>query len=88
MGGALSAMAARKPRLVIPGHRAPGAATDVRAIHFTHDYLPAFEEELAKAADSAALIGAMTRRFPKIGGKPKTKLLAKQERRATEGSGG
>ena len=62
----LDAIAARKPTVVVPGHMAP-AATDVSAIAYTRDYLVAFEEELAKAADSAALIAAMTRRYPDAG---------------------
>jgi glyoxylase-like metal-dependent hydrolase (beta-lactamase superfamily II) len=73
----LDAMAARKPRLVIPGHLAPGAATDVTAIHYTRDYLLAFEEELPKAADSGALIAAMTRRYPNVGGVGSLQLGAK-----------
>lgn len=63
----LDAMAARKPAVVIPGHMAPAAAIDVSAIRYTRDYLVAFEEELAKAADSAALITAMTKRYPTAG---------------------
>lgn len=63
----LDAMAARKPAVVIPGHMAPSAATDASAIRYTRDYLVAFEEELAKAIDSAALIAAMTRRYPTAG---------------------
>ncbi|MES2532979.1 MAG: MBL fold metallo-hydrolase [Pseudomonadota bacterium] len=63
----LDAMAARKPAVVIPGHMAPTAAIDVSAIRYTRDYLVAFEEELAKAADSAALIAAMTKRYPTAG---------------------
>lgn len=63
----LDAMAGRKPAVVVPGHMAPGAATDATAIRYTRDYLVAFEEELAKAADSAALIAAMTKRYPSAG---------------------
>lgn len=63
----LDAMAARKPAVVVPGHMVPSAATDATAIRYTRDYLVAFEEELAKAADSAALIGAMTKRYPNAG---------------------
>ena len=63
----LDAMAAGKPAVVIPGHMAPTAAIDVSAISYTRDYLVAFEEELAKAADSAALVAAMTRRYPTAG---------------------
>ncbi|MEP6898029.1 MAG: MBL fold metallo-hydrolase, partial [Rhodanobacter sp.] len=43
----LDAMAARKPRVVVPGHMAVDATTDVSAILYTRDYLLAFEEELA-----------------------------------------
>lgn len=64
---ALDAMAARKPAVVVPGHMAPAAATDASSIRYTRDYLVAFEEELGMAADSAALIAAMTRRYPNAG---------------------
>jgi glyoxylase-like metal-dependent hydrolase (beta-lactamase superfamily II) len=63
----LDALAARKPAVVVPGHMAPGAATDATSIAYTRSYLLAFEEELAKAADSGALIAAMTRRYPDAG---------------------
>jgi glyoxylase-like metal-dependent hydrolase (beta-lactamase superfamily II) len=63
----LDAMAARKPRIVVPGHMAVGARTDVSAIRYTRDYLLAFEKELAKAANSTALIAAMTKRYPDAG---------------------
>ncbi|MCB4810456.1 MBL fold metallo-hydrolase [Methylovorus menthalis] len=63
----LDAMAARKPVAVIPGHLAPGAAIDLSAITYTRNYLLAFEEELAKATNSADLIAAMTKRYPDAG---------------------
>ena len=63
----LDAMAAREPAVVVPGHMASGAATDASAIRYTRDYLVAFEDELAKAVDSAALIAAMTKRYPDAG---------------------
>jgi glyoxylase-like metal-dependent hydrolase (beta-lactamase superfamily II) len=63
----LESMAARKPAVVVPGHTAAGAALDASAIQYTRDYLLAFEQELAKAADSAALIVAMTKRYPDAG---------------------
>ena len=63
----LDALAARKPAIVVPGHMVPGAATDASSIAYTRDYLVAFEEELGKSADSAALIAAMTRRYPNAG---------------------
>lgn len=63
----LDAIAARTPTVVVPGHMAVTAATDASAIAYTRGYLVAFEEELARAADSAALIAAMTRRYPDAG---------------------
>ncbi|TWA63870.1 glyoxylase-like metal-dependent hydrolase (beta-lactamase superfamily II) [Azospirillum brasilense] len=63
----LDRMAARRPAIVVPGHMAPDAATDASGIAFTKRYLLAFEEELPKAADSAALKAAMEARFPGLG---------------------
>lgn len=63
----LDAMAARKPAVVVPGHMVPTAATDALTIRYTRDYVVAFEDELAKATDSAALIAAMTKRYPNAG---------------------
>ena len=63
----LDAMAKREPTIVIPGHLAEGAACDASAIGYTREYLVAFEEELAGATDSGALIAAMKRRYPQAG---------------------
>ncbi|WP_343639647.1 MBL fold metallo-hydrolase [Roseateles sp.] len=63
----LEAMAARRPAIVVPGHMAVDAATDASAIAYTRDYLLAFEQELQKAADAAALIAAMKQRYPSAG---------------------
>jgi glyoxylase-like metal-dependent hydrolase (beta-lactamase superfamily II) len=60
----LDAMAARKPRIVVAGHTTVDAPHDVSAIAYTRDYLLAFEEECARAVDSAALIAAMKKRYP------------------------
>jgi len=60
----LNLMLARKPTIVIPGHLAPGGATDAAAIRYTRDYLVAFEQELAQAPDSAALVASMMTRYP------------------------
>lgn len=64
---ALDAIALRKPTIVVPGHMTPQAATDLSAIEHTKAWLLAFEEELAKAADSIALNSAMKARFPALG---------------------
>lgn len=63
----LDAMAARKPTVVVPGHMLPSATVDASAIAYTRNYLLAFEEELAKASGSDALIAAMQRRYPGAG---------------------
>jgi len=63
----LDAIAARKPAVVVPGHLMPGVATDLTAVEHTKAYLQAFEEELAKAKDAAALKTAMEARFPGLG---------------------
>lgn len=63
----LEAMAARKPRIVVPGHATAEAPLDASAIAYTRNYLLAFEDELARAADSATLIAAMKQRYPDAG---------------------
>lgn len=63
----LDALAKRAPKIVIPGHIAEGAPYDASAVGYTRDYLLAFEEELANAADGGALIAAMKRRYPQAG---------------------
>jgi glyoxylase-like metal-dependent hydrolase (beta-lactamase superfamily II) len=63
----LDEMAALDPELVVPGHRLPGAPADASAIAGTREYLVAFEEELANAADGAALTDALVKRYPDHG---------------------
>ena len=63
----LDKIAARKPAVVVPGHMTPEAKTDLSAVEHTKRYLLAFEEELAKAKDAAALKAAMESRFPGLG---------------------
>lgn len=74
---ALDAIAARRPAVVVPGHMAAGSALDASALAYTRRYLLAFDEEAAKAADSAALIAAMTRRYPDAGLAPALQIGAK-----------
>ena len=64
---ALDEMASRQPSIVVAGHMAEGSSTDASAIAYTRDYLLAFEEEVSEAADSAALVAAMTKRYPNAG---------------------
>jgi len=63
----LDALDALAPSVVVPGHLAESAALDASAIAYTRQYLLAFDEELARARDSAALIAAMKARYPNAG---------------------
>lgn len=63
----LQALAARNPAVVVPGHMATDAPLGLAAVTYTRDYLLAFEQEAAAAADSATLVAAMTRRYPNAG---------------------
>jgi glyoxylase-like metal-dependent hydrolase (beta-lactamase superfamily II) len=63
----LEKIVARKPSVVVPGHMALDAATNLLGVEHTKAYLAAFEEELAKAEDSVALIAAMKARYPELG---------------------
>ncbi|MBV8634742.1 MAG: MBL fold metallo-hydrolase [Burkholderiaceae bacterium] len=73
----LEAIAARAPTVVVPGHLAPNGALDVSAVNYTREYLLAFEEEVAVAANSDALIAAMSKRYPNAGLIPALQIGAK-----------
>ncbi|MCZ4432120.1 MBL fold metallo-hydrolase [Agrobacterium sp. SOY23] len=61
---ALDDILARKPKIVVPGHTTATWPTDASGVSFTRDYLIAFDAEMAKAADSRALIAAMKKLYP------------------------
>ncbi|WP_370677403.1 MBL fold metallo-hydrolase [Pleomorphomonas sp. PLEO] len=61
---ALDEIAARKPAVVVAGHMVADAPTDLTGVTHTKAYLLAFDEELSKATDAAALKAAMEARFP------------------------
>jgi hypothetical protein len=63
----LDKVAGRKPAIVVPGHMTADSTTDLSGVNHTKAYLVAFEEELAKAKDSASLKAAMEVRYPKLG---------------------
>lgn len=73
----LQRLQALKPKVVVPGHYAPGAALDASALRFTADYIRAFDAEAAKAKDSAALVKAMQARYPTLAGVASLELSAK-----------
>jgi hypothetical protein len=53
--------------VVIPGHSSPGAKQDVSQITWSQAYLSRYEQELPKAANSGALMGAMKQAYPEAG---------------------
>ena len=63
----LGAMAALQPATVIPGHSLPGQKNDASQIAWSQAYLTRYEQELPKAANSAALIDAMKKAYPEAG---------------------
>lgn len=63
----LNTMVARKPQIAVPGHLTLNAQINASSIRYTRDYLLAYEQELTKADDSAAVIEAMTRLYPDAG---------------------
>ncbi|MGE8066091.1 MBL fold metallo-hydrolase [Pseudomonas sp. NPDC089569] len=71
----LHAIETLKPKTVVPGHYL-GDST-LSAVQFTADYIKAFDEETARASDSAALIAAMKKRFPTLGEASSLELSAK-----------
>lgn len=58
------AMAALQALPVVPGHFVPGKHSGTQVLQYTRDYLDAIEAEQAQAANSAALVDAMKRRYP------------------------
>lgn len=68
------------PKAVVPGHALPAASGKVSystGVAFTRGYLKAFETEAARAKDSAALVAAMKKRYPKLGDTSSLELSAK-----------
>ena len=74
---ALDAITARRPKIVLPAHRTPNTPLDVSMVRYTREYILAFEQELAKARDSKALITAMIARYPNAEGRMILELGAK-----------
>jgi len=63
----LDELFALQPAVVVPGHAAAGTALEASAIRYTRDYLIRFEQELAKAKNSAELIAALKQAYPNVG---------------------
>lgn len=63
----LDAMEAAQPKVVVPGHMAPGTPLDVSAIRYTRDYLVRFEQQADASRNAAELIARMKAAYPDAG---------------------
>lgn len=75
--GTLNTLEGLMPQRVIPGHYLGESKGDLSALKHTRNYVAAFEEESAKAQNSAELIEAMQKRYPGKGGIGSLKISAK-----------
>jgi glyoxylase-like metal-dependent hydrolase (beta-lactamase superfamily II) len=66
-----------QPKIVVPGHYLGQSDHSLKAVHFTRDYIKAFDEETIKAKDSGELIAAMKKRYPQLGEESSLELSAK-----------
>lgn len=66
-----------EPATLVPGHYLPGKLAAINAAEFTAEYIKNFDAETAKAKDSAALIKAMTARYPDLADESALVLSAK-----------
>ncbi|KAF1057369.1 MAG: hypothetical protein GAK45_02459 [Pseudomonas citronellolis] len=65
------------PRTVIPGHYLGQSSRSLDAVRFTAGYIRAFDSEAAKARDAAALMAAMSKRYPNLADESSLELGAK-----------
>ena len=66
-----------QPKVVVPGHYLGESDRSLKAVHFTRDYIKAFDEETLKAKNSDELIAAMKKRYPNLGEESSLELSAK-----------
>ncbi|KQV21812.1 MULTISPECIES: MBL fold metallo-hydrolase [unclassified Kitasatospora] len=62
----LDEMEAHAPRLVVPGHRAPGAPADISAIRHTRDYLKTFADIVAATPDGDTATAELFKHYPEL----------------------
>ena len=66
-----------QPQTLVPGHYLGDSSRSLAAVHFTAEYIKAFDQETAKAKDSTALIAAMLKRYPNLSEESSLELSAK-----------
>ena len=73
----LDSIQALQPNTLVPGHYLGDSSRSLKAVQFTADYIRAFDEETAKARNSAELIAAMKKRYPDLAEESSLELSAK-----------
>lgn len=73
----LDEMKALQPRIVVPGHMAPGTPLDAGTIDFTRGYLVKFESALQQSKDSAGVVRTMNGAYPQLDESSSLELGAK-----------
>lgn len=63
----LGDIAALQPKVVVPGHSAPGAAEDLSQVLYTQTYLQRWDAALKKTRNSTELIDTMKAAYPDAG---------------------
>lgn len=66
-----------QPAIVVPGHYLGKNDRSLNSVHFTRDYIKAFDEQTLKAKNAEALIAAMKQRYPDLGEESSLELSAK-----------
>lgn len=66
-----------QPEIVVPGHYLGENDRSLNSVHFTRDYIKAFDEFTLKAQDADELIAAMKKRYPDLGEDTSLELSAK-----------
>lgn len=60
-------IAALKPAVVIPGHEAPGATRDMRAIDFMKKYIADWDANVARSKNAAEMRANVLEQYPSLG---------------------
>ncbi|MGO2486696.1 MAG: MBL fold metallo-hydrolase [Pseudomonas taetrolens] len=66
-----------QPSIVVPGHYLGANDRSLSSVHFTRDYIKAFDEHAVKANNADELIAAMKQRYPDLGEVSSLELSAK-----------
>jgi len=63
----LDQIIARKPNIVVAGHKQAGTKDDASSLEFTRDYLSYFDQALAESRNADELVKKVTAKYPNLG---------------------